>query len=30
VVGEILADLCLEGRTAHLISLFDPQRLATL
>jgi sarcosine oxidase len=30
VVGEILADLCLEGRTAHPISLFDPQRLVTL
>jgi len=29
VVGEVLADLCLEGRTAHPISLFDPQRLVT-
>jgi sarcosine oxidase len=26
VVGEILADLVMEGRTAHDISLFDPQR----
>ncbi len=29
VVGEILADLCIEGATAHPISLFDPQRLVT-
>lgn len=28
VVGEILADLALSGRTAHAISLFDPQRAA--
>lgn len=27
VVGEILADLSLDGTTAHPISLFDPQRL---
>ena len=26
VVGEILADLALDGRTAHPIALFDPQR----
>jgi sarcosine oxidase len=29
VVGEILADLCIEGVTAHPISLFDPQRPVT-
>ncbi len=29
VVGEILADLCLDGHTIHPISLFDPQRLVT-
>lgn len=29
VVGEILADLAIEGRTGHPISLFDPQRLVT-
>jgi Glycine/D-amino acid oxidases (deaminating) len=28
VVGEILADLALEGSTEHPISLFDPHRLA--
>jgi sarcosine oxidase len=28
VVGEILADLALEGRTRHDIGLFDPARLA--
>ncbi|MFD5630235.1 N-methyl-L-tryptophan oxidase [Streptomyces sp. NPDC127072] len=28
VVGEILADLALNGATAHPIGLFDPQRLA--
>ncbi len=30
VVGEILADLCIEGTTAHPIALFDPQRLVTV
>lgn len=29
VVGEILADLAIDGRTAHPISLFDPQRLVS-
>ncbi|MFY2860834.1 N-methyl-L-tryptophan oxidase [Mycobacterium sp. THU-M104] len=29
VVGEILADLCIEGATAHPVSLFDPQRPVT-
>jgi sarcosine oxidase len=28
VVGEILADLALDGATAHPIDLFDPKRLA--
>jgi sarcosine oxidase len=27
VIGEILADLALEGRTSHPIALFDPERL---
>ncbi|OSC37018.1 N-methyl-L-tryptophan oxidase [Mycobacterium decipiens] len=30
VVGEILADLAIEGSTALPISLFDPQRLVTV
>ena len=29
VVGEILADLAIDGQTAHPISLFDPKRLVT-
>lgn len=29
VVGEILADLAIDGMTGHSISLFDPKRLAT-
>ena len=29
VVGEILADLAIDGVTGHPISLFDPQRLVT-
>jgi sarcosine oxidase len=29
VVGEILADLAIDGSTNHPISLFDPQRLVT-
>jgi sarcosine oxidase len=29
VVGEILADLALDGSTEHPIGLFDPHRLAT-
>jgi sarcosine oxidase len=28
VVGEILADLALDGATKHDISLFDPARFA--
>ncbi|MGW6401724.1 hypothetical protein [Streptomyces sp. NPDC055134] len=28
VVGEIVADLALNGATAHPIDLFDPSRLA--
>ncbi len=30
VVGEILADLAIDGGTGHPISLFDPKRLVTL
>jgi sarcosine oxidase len=30
IVGEILADLAVDGATAHPISLFDPKRLVTL
>lgn len=30
VVGEILADLAIDGATNHPISLFDPKRLVTL
>ncbi len=30
VVGEILADLAIDGATGHPISLFDPKRLVTL
>jgi hypothetical protein len=26
VIGEILADLAIEGRTAHDIELFSPKR----
>ncbi|MEV6429192.1 N-methyl-L-tryptophan oxidase [Nocardia sp. NPDC051463] len=29
VVGEILADLAIDAKTAHPITLFDPQRLVT-
>ena len=29
-VGEILADLAIDGVTGHPISLFDPKRLVTL
>lgn len=29
VVGEVLADLVVDGATAHPISLFDPKRLVT-
>ena len=29
VVGEILADLAIDGATSHPISLFDPRRLVT-
>lgn len=29
VVGEVLADLAIEGTTAHPIGLFDPRRLVT-
>jgi sarcosine oxidase len=29
VVGELLADLAIDGHTAHPISLFDPKRLVT-
>ncbi|WP_194833202.1 N-methyl-L-tryptophan oxidase [Nocardia sp. XZ_19_369] len=29
VVGEILADLVIDAKTAHPITLFDPQRLVT-
>lgn len=29
VVGEVLADLVIDGSTAHPIALFDPQRLVT-
>ncbi|QIS12828.1 N-methyl-L-tryptophan oxidase [Nocardia arthritidis] len=29
VVGEVLADLAIEGKTTHPIALFDPQRLVT-
>ena len=29
VVGEILADLAIDGATAHPIALFDPKRLVT-
>jgi sarcosine oxidase len=29
VVGEILADLAIDGVTDHPISLFDPKRLVT-
>lgn len=29
VVGELLADLVIDGSTAHPIALFDPQRLVT-
>ncbi|MFI5779540.1 N-methyl-L-tryptophan oxidase [Nocardia sp. NPDC051570] len=29
VVGEILADLAIEAKTAHPIALFDPRRLVT-
>ena len=29
VVGEILADLAIDGATDHPISLFDPSRLVT-
>lgn len=29
VVGEILADLAVDGRTAHPIALFDPRRFAS-
>ena len=28
VIGEILADLVVDGRTAHDIGLFDPDRPA--
>jgi hypothetical protein len=28
VVGEILADLAIEGETRHPIGLFSPKRLA--
>ena len=30
IVGEILADLAIDGATGHPISLFDPKRLVTL
>jgi sarcosine oxidase len=30
IVGEILADLAIDGVTAHPISLFDPKRLVTI
>ena len=29
IVGEILADLAIDGVTGHPISLFDPKRLVT-
>jgi sarcosine oxidase len=29
VVGEILADLAIDGATRHPVSLFDPKRLVT-
>ena len=29
IVGEILADLAIDGGTGHPISLFDPKRLVT-